>query len=66
MEQLALKALDLVLGHGAQYADVRVVESRSQDLATRNGRVAQVADTESAGLAVRVLLPVPANDLRTA
>jgi len=56
MEQLALKALDLVVSRGVQYADVRVVESRSRDLATRNGRVAQVADTESAGLAVRVLI----------
>jgi TldD protein len=54
MEDLARKALDWALGAGVEYADVRAVETRSQDLATRDGRVAQAEDSESAGIAVRV------------
>ena len=48
MQQIVLRALELATQRGVQYADVRLVESRSQDLSTRNGRVSQVADTESA------------------
>ena len=56
MQQLALQALDLAAQRGVAYADVRIVDARSQDLSTRNGRVSQVADTESAGMGIRVLV----------
>lgn len=53
---MALQALDLAAQRGVQYADVRLVESRSQDLSTRNGRVSQVSDAESTGMGIRVLV----------
>ena len=56
MQQIVLRALELATQRGVQYADVRLVESRSQDLSTRNGRVSQVADTESAGMGIRLLI----------
>ena len=56
MQQIALHALDLAIQRGVRYADVRLVDSRSQDLTTRNGRVSQVSDTESTGIGVRVLI----------
>jgi len=55
MQQIALRALELAVQRGVQYADVRLVESHSQDLSTRNGRVSQVAEIESAGIAIRLL-----------
>ncbi|MBI2684815.1 MAG: TldD/PmbA family protein [Acidobacteria bacterium] len=56
MHHVALQALDLAAQRGVQYADVRLVESKSQDLSTRNGRVSQVADAESVGMAIRMLV----------
>ena len=55
MKQLALYALDAVARRGASYADVRAVESRDRDLSTKNGKVGQVAATESRGIGIRVL-----------
>ncbi len=55
MKQLALQALDAVLGPGVTYADVRVIESRDRDLSTKNGKPGHVASSESAGLGIRVL-----------
>src|SRR5260370_40866549 len=55
MKQLALQALDSALRSGVSYADVRVVESRDRELATKNGKPGQVSGTESAGLGIRVL-----------
>ncbi len=55
MKQLALQALDSALRSGVSYADVRVVESRDRELATKNGKPGQVSSTESAGLGIRVL-----------
>jgi len=55
MQQLALEALDLVLGAGITYADVRVIESRERELFTKNGRPGQVSSGESLGLGIRVL-----------
>jgi len=55
MKQLALDALDSALRPGVTYADVRVVESRERDLATKNGKPGQISSSESAGLGIRVL-----------
>lgn len=56
MERLALNALDRATGQGAEYADVRVVERRTERLAVKNGRPDRVGATEEAGLGVRVLV----------
>jgi TldD protein len=55
MKQLALEALDSAMHSGVSYADVRVLESRDRELATKNGKPGQVSGTESAGLGIRVL-----------
>ncbi len=56
MKQIALEALDFALGPEVEYADVRVVETKDRAVATRNGRVSQVAAAESMGVGVRVLI----------
>jgi len=55
MKQLALEALDAALQPGVAYADVRAIESRERELATKNGKPGQVASGESAGVGIRVL-----------
>jgi TldD protein len=44
------------LAAGAGYADARVVVRRTQNVGTRNGAVESVADGETAGVGVRVLV----------
>src|SRR5438445_11106067 len=46
----------MALGAGAEYADARAVVRRSQFVTTKNGRVEQLADAESEGIGVRVLV----------
>jgi TldD protein len=55
MHDIARRALDVALGSGASYADVRAVESRDRTLAVKNGVVAQAAEDESFGIGVRVI-----------
>jgi TldD protein len=55
MKQLALEALDSALQPGVTYADVRLIESRDRELATKNGKPGQVSAGESTGLGIRVL-----------
>jgi TldD protein len=55
MKQLALEALDSAMHSGVSYADVRVLESRDRELATKNGKPGQISGTESSGLGIRVL-----------
>src|SRR5436309_15969079 len=56
MKDLALRALDTVAGRGVDYADVRAVESREREVATKNGKVGHVSSSESAGVGIRVLV----------
>ena len=56
MEELAELALDAAVGSGAGYADARVVTRRAQYVSTKNGQVDSVADAESEGIGVRVLV----------
>src|SRR3954454_3898977 len=56
MKSLALQALDTVTRRGVQYADVRAVESRDREIATKNGKPAHVASSESQGIGIRVLV----------
>jgi len=55
MRLLALDALDSALHPGVTYADVRAIESRDRELATKNGKPGQVSSAESAGIGIRVL-----------
>ena len=54
--ELANAALDAARSGGASYADVRVGRYRRQNVATRERQVLSVADNESYGLGVRVLV----------
>ena len=56
MRELCESAIDAAVAAGADYADARAVERRSQYVATRNGSVETVDDSESAGVGVRVLV----------
>jgi len=55
MKDLALRALDAASRAGVTYADVRAVETRDRELATKNGKAAHVSSSESQGLGIRVL-----------
>src|SRR5262249_46593889 len=54
--ELAMKALDAAKAAGAEYADVRIAQYRSQTVQTRERRVQGLADTETAGIGVRTLV----------
>jgi TldD protein len=56
MNDLAQLALDTAVARGAQYADVRLIRHRNQNLYTEDERVGGVGDSESFGFGVRVLL----------
>ena len=53
---MAERALEAACGRGVAYADVRVVERRERHVSTKNGRVGQLAQAESLGAGIRVLL----------
>lgn len=56
MKQFGKQALDTATAQGATYADVRVIDSRQRYLSTKNGETAQVRESESQGLGVRVIV----------
>jgi TldD protein len=56
VREAAAAAVDAAIGAGASYADARAVVRRSQWVGTRNGRVDTLADAESEGIGVRVLV----------
>jgi TldD protein len=56
MRDLCAAAVDAATGAGAEYADARVVLTRNQLVATKNGRVDRLTDSESEGIGVRVLV----------
>ena len=56
MRDLCRAAVDAALGAGAGYADARAVLRRNQTVATKNGRVEALSDSESEGIGVRVLV----------
>jgi TldD protein len=55
MKDVALRALDATARRGVTYADVRAIETRDREIATKNGKAAHVAAGESAGIGIRVL-----------
>ena len=50
------RALDLAQATGAQYADIRVVENRTESIQVKNGVAESLNFAESRGFGVRVLL----------
>ena len=56
MKNFGALALDAATSQGATYADVRVMDARQRYLSTKNGKTAQVRESESLGLGVRVIV----------
>jgi TldD protein len=56
MWDLSTHALDTARVRGASYADVRVMHLRQRDLTTKNGQVGTLAQSESIGIGIRVLV----------
>ena len=56
MLDLANFAIETAKLRGASYADARVMDIRSRELSTKNGQVGSLAESESMGIGVRVLL----------
>ena len=54
--ELAQHALDAARSAGADYADVRISNTRSQAIITREQRVQAINDTETQGFGLRVLV----------
>src|SRR3954468_8763921 len=52
----ATAAVEAALAAGARYADARVVHTRHESLAARNGDVEDLTQTETAGVGVRALV----------
>ncbi len=50
MKQIAGWALDVCHAQGVQYAEIRIVDDRQRALATKNGKVGYVSDSESLGV----------------
>ncbi len=55
MKELAQLALDTAVASGVEYADVRLVRYRNQNIGTEDRRVSTLVDTEDIGLGVRVI-----------
>jgi TldD protein len=56
VRDLCEHAIDAALGSGAGYADARAVTRRVQNVSTKNGQVDSIADGETEGIGVRVLV----------
>lgn len=55
MEELRAAALTRAQALGASYADVRLVEKKTQSIGVKNGEVEQISSGEDSGFGVRVL-----------
>ncbi|MBN1180000.1 MAG: TldD/PmbA family protein [Anaerolineae bacterium] len=55
MKELTELALDTAQARGATYADVRVVQRHTQQVAVRNGAVSDLVEVETLGFGVRVV-----------
>jgi TldD protein len=56
VKELAMLALDAAKAAGADYADVRFVRNRSQNVSTREQRVSGISDSETYGFGIRTLV----------
>lgn len=55
MKTLTDRALNLAQVRGATYADIRIVQRRTQNITVKNGVVEALSDNESQGFGVRVV-----------
>jgi TldD protein len=55
LKEFMESALDTAVSRGAQYADVRVVRTRTESLAVKDGAIDSLDSAESLGFGVRVL-----------
>jgi TldD protein len=56
MQAFALNTLDLAVQEGATYADVRLVQRRTESLSVKNGQPDRAATAEDAGFGIRILV----------
>ena len=56
MNTLMSRCLDTAVQRGASYADIRVVENKTQNISVRDGIVDALSDDQSTGFGVRVLV----------
>ncbi len=55
MKEVASWVLNVCNARGVQFTDLRIVDERQRGLATKNGKVGHVADSQSLGIGIRVL-----------
>src|SRR6201988_1366341 len=55
MQDWATRAIDTAKRRGASYADARVMDIRQRDIATKNGEVGTLVESESLGIGIRVI-----------
>lgn len=56
MKDISSRALDLAESLGASYADVRIVEEKTESVSVKNGQVEEIGDRSSQGAGVRVIV----------
>ncbi|MHC4862343.1 MAG: PmbA/TldA family metallopeptidase, partial [Planctomycetota bacterium] len=56
MKELARHAVGTAKSKGADYADIRIIETRTQTIRVRNGRIANMDIASDLGFGVRVLV----------
>jgi TldD protein len=56
IRDLALRAIDAARTAGAEYADVRIQQNRTQSVSTREQRVQGLSDSETFGFGIRTLV----------
>jgi TldD protein len=56
LKELIMRALDLAKRRGAQYADVRLVNNRTESISVKDGIVEGLNSAETEGMGVRVLV----------
>src|SRR5512146_253781 len=55
MKEISGWVLNVCNARGVQYAECRIVDDRQRALATKNGKLGHVSDSESLGIGIRVL-----------
>jgi TldD protein len=56
VKQIAQNAVDSALSRGATYADIRIIDTRQEETAVRNGKIARVDLSEDIGFGIRVIV----------
>jgi TldD protein len=55
MKDLALLAVDVARSSGASYGDIRIIETKVENISTKNGKVGSYEAVEDIGFGVRVI-----------